>query len=146
MKVLKFAGNKECDEKIAETVVRFELFRLFMKKIYSVTHITEDVIVGREMVRKGFSDDLACMLHAFVVSKNVIDLNSYIRFNLPCIIFYKDEFQSGFFRSIADKKRDKQYDKLAKNLFCALQKDLQNEKTLNEAVKLEMKMRADNQI
>jgi len=137
---------KDHDSAVAETAVRFELFRLMIKKIYDVPRLTEDVLVGREMIKKGFSEDLARMLHAFVACQRVIDLESYIKINLPWIIFYADEFKAGFFRSMSEKRHNKRYDSIAKKFFAALQKDLQNNKNLNSVVKQEMKIRADNKI
>ncbi len=98
----------EKDRKGIRTVLLRELFRLMFK--FDLPQPIEDVIIGRELIKRGFGDDLCYMYYNYIVMSKAEALEDYININLPWIIFCKDDrYNSELFKQIASKICKRKY-------------------------------------
>jgi hypothetical protein len=127
------------DMRATDTAIKFEIFRLFVKRALDkeIPGAMEDILVAREMIRKNLGDDVAYMLHLSVIDQVVIDVESYIKLNLPWIIFYgHDEFHSNFFRKLSQNIKYPEYKSITEKLFDCMKKDLTKNSSLEKCTGL----------
>lgn len=112
----------EKDAKGLSIIIRHELFRLMFKT--SLPRIIEDVIVGRELVKRGFGDDLLYMYYNYMASMRVDSNESYVKLNMPWIIFKGyDNYNSELLKHLAKKLCRKKFPDTRGllNMLCTLQ-------------------------
>ncbi len=98
----------EKDYKGVRTLLMRELFRLMFK--FNIPRLVEDVIVGREMIKRGFGDDLCYMYYNYLLTMQPETIEDYIHANLPWIIFRGyDNYNSELFKKLAAKVCKKKY-------------------------------------
>lgn len=127
------------DERTARILVTFELYRLYVRNIITrkLPHIIEDVIVAREMLARGHADDIAYLFYAYMAKHRISDYTTFLKFNLPWIIFYKyDDFYHDMFLQLAKSKRRYGYEYKSRKLFAALCEDLMDFENLKKAILL----------
>ena len=92
---------QEKDMRGIKTVIRHELVRLMLG--INLPKPIEDVIVGREMIKRGMEDELFYMYYIYMmrtVYSNRIE--DYIKINLPWIIFHGyDDYNSSVLKNLA---------------------------------------------
>jgi len=122
----------EKDLRGVNTLIHHELFRLMFKM--NLPRLIEDVVIGREMIKRGMGDDLFYMYYNHVLKMKVNSLEGYLQINLPWIIFHEqDKYNSEMLKNLADRACKKKYP-AAKKLFdvlCGL-----SPKNIHEAAKL----------
>ena len=122
--------RKEMDEKGIEIMIRRELMRMMFK--FSLPRPIEDVIIGRELVKRGYGDDLLYMYYNMVARSSVKNAVDYVEISLPWIIFHGyDDYNSDIMKKLASKVSKKKFPE-TKKFFDALC-DL-SQKTLAKAV------------
>ena len=131
------------DARVIKTLLTFELFRVYVRKMLKieVPRPIEDIIVGRELVRKGFSGDVSYIFYILVMTHDVADVKSFIRANIPRLVFKNaDEFNYKLFHGYEDKSSKRKftakYKLKTKKLFAALGKDLWDLKNLKKSIQL----------
>lgn len=127
------------DERIIKTMIRMELFRAFYRKTSEkqVPRAVEDVMIAREMIRRGYAEDLVYMFYNFMLSHRIKDAKDFLRFNLPWIIFRgHDNYYSDLFLDMAKSRVRKRYEAKAKQLMDALAANLSVSGNLEKATKL----------
>lgn len=116
----------DSDIKGIRIILMHELFRLMFK--FDLPKPIEDVIVGREMIKRGFGNGICYMYFNRLAVMKVETVEDYINVNLPWIIFYKyDEYNSEMFKKIASricKKKFPQCQRLFDLLINLSQKNL----------------------
>src|SRR3989338_2045666 len=119
----------ERDVKGIRTLLAHELLRLMFK--FDVPRDIEDVMIGREMVRRGLGEDLCYLYYNRLLQSRPETVEAYIRANLPWIIFAgHDKYNSELLKKLASKVCKKKF--ACKRLFDFLL-DL-SQKNLREAV------------
>lgn len=111
----------EKDRKGLGILIHHELFRLMFKT--ELPRVIEDVIIGRELIKRGFSDDLLYMYYNYMVNIRVDGAESYIKMNLPWVIFRGyDEYNSEILKKLARKLCRKKFPETRKlfNILCTL--------------------------
>lgn len=92
----------EKDKKGVKMLVYRELFRLMFK--FDLPRPVEDVIIGKELVKRGFGDDLFYLYYVTMMNKTHVTLRDYIELNIPWIIFNKqDPYNSDFMKKLSKK-------------------------------------------
>ena len=87
------------DARGVRTLVMHELFRLMFKS--DLPREIEDVIIGREMLKRGFGDELCYMYYVRVLRSSPESLRDYLRCSIPWIVFFKDDkYNSELFRKL----------------------------------------------
>ncbi len=91
----------EKDIKGIKTVVNHELMRLMLQ--LNLPKPIEDVIVGREMIKRGMGDDLFYMYYNYLMRTPYTgSIPDYIKANIPWIIFHDyDDYNSSILKSLA---------------------------------------------
>ncbi len=118
------------DQRGIKILIMHELFRLMFK--YDLPRDIEDVIIGREMIRRGFGEELCYLYYNSILKSRAETRQDYIRLSLPWIIFVKDDkFNSELFKKLASKLCKRKFGECRK-LFDILI-DL-SEKNMQEAV------------
>jgi len=109
----------ENDVRAIKTLIMRELFRLSFSPYFPRT--VGDVLVGREMIKRGLGDDLFYTYYNIMMkTKYGQTSNDYIKANLPWIIFRGfDNYNSSFLKELAEKltKKNREADKLL-NMLC----------------------------
>lgn len=121
----------EKDQKGIDILLRHELFRLMFKM--SLPRMVEDVIVAREMIKRGYGNDIFYMYYNYAMKTRVNSAEDYMKVNLPWIIFHGyDKHDSEFLKALAKKLCKKKFPETKKfvDLLCNL-----SPKNLSEAVK-----------
>lgn len=122
----------EKDQRGVNTLIRHELFRLMFKM--NLPQVIEDVIIGREMIKRGFGDDLFYIYYSRILKMNVSNIEDYIKINLPWIIFHEqDKYNSEMLKKIAGKVSKKRYSETKKlfDVLCGL-----SPKNVHEAARI----------
>lgn len=120
----------EKDKKGLAILIRHELFRLMFKT--SLPRAIEDVIIGRELIKRGFGDDLLYMYYNYMVNMRANDAKDYIELNLPWIIFHGyDSYNSELLKRLAKKLCREKFPETRAlfNILCSL-----SPKNIHEAV------------
>ena len=119
----------EKDYRGVKILLMHELFRLMFKM--NLPKIIEDVIIGRELIKRGFGDELFYMYYNCVMKTSPTEDN-YIKIRLPWAIFHNyDKYNSEFFRELASKMCKTRPDaRRFLDILCNL-----SEKNIKEAVK-----------
>lgn len=123
------------DARLARTLLAFEFFRVYVRKLTckEIPVFIENVIIGKEMARRGMSADLSYLFYTLVMTEKSDDVHSFLKRNLPWIVFQKnDSFNYELFRSYSNDE----ISPAAKKLFSKLQEDLFDQKTLDACIKL----------
>ena len=108
----------DMDEKGIGIIIRRELFRLMFK--FNLPRPVEDVIIGRELVKRGFGDDLLYMYYNIVMRSRPKNISDYIAVNIPWIIFRGyDDYNSDLMKKLAGKVCSKKFPE-TKKLFDTL--------------------------
>jgi len=129
----------DIDKRIAKVLITFELYRLILQKVLQVNvpRLIEDMIVGKRLVSRGYSDDIAYIFYILMMKQKITGIKSFVQFNLPWIIFKgEDNFYYDLFYQYAKYHKYPGYELKARNLFEALQQDLFNTKNLKECINL----------
>ncbi|HLD39245.1 MAG TPA: hypothetical protein VJB05_02955, partial [archaeon] len=111
----------EKDQRGVNTLIRHELFRLMFKM--NLPRAVEDVIIGREMIKRGFGDDIFYMYYNRILKMNVSNVEEYIKINLPWIIFHEqDKYNSELLKKIVGKVCKKKYPETKKlfDILCGI--------------------------
>lgn len=111
----------EKDRKGLDIIIRRELFRLMFKM--DVPKAIEDVIIDRELVKRGFGNDIFYMHYTYVMKSRVSSLDDFIQVNLPWIAFHGyDKHDSEFLKKLVAKISKKKFPETRKffNLLCSL--------------------------
>jgi hypothetical protein len=127
----------DADWRIAKTLIKFELYRLFVRNLVTrkLPSLVEDVMTAREMIRRGHADDLVYLFYVYMARHRVHDYMSFVRFNTPWLIFYGcDGFYNDLFYQLAQTRRRYSYERRAKPLFSALCRDLTDFDNLKAAL------------
>ncbi len=127
------------DRRVAKTLITFEIYRLFVQKIFDMhlPRLIEDVTIGKKMVRYGYGDDLAYVFYILMANQRITDIKSFIQFNLPWLVFRgEDKFYYYLFRHYAGSHKNMKYMIKTKKFFQSLQKDLLDAKNLKRCVQL----------
>jgi hypothetical protein len=136
------------DEKAIRFLILKQFFYLSItRKIdKKLPKFIEDLIVGREMLKNGYSKELSYFYYAYLVNSQKIKNKSDILYaNLPWLIFYKaDIFNYNLFKKAAAKITEEYEDQNLKNLTNLLKKDLWSEKNLQKAIKFYEDFYANN--
>ncbi|MEK6888195.1 MAG: hypothetical protein AABX14_04600 [Candidatus Aenigmatarchaeota archaeon] len=112
---------QERDQRGVNTLIRHELFRLMFKM--NLPRAVEDVIIGREMIKRGFGDDIFYMYYNRILKMNVSNVEEYIKINLPWIIFHEqDKYNSELLKKIVGKVCKKKYPETKKlfDILCGI--------------------------
>ena len=92
----------EKDKKGVTMLVYRELFRLMFK--FDLPRPVEDTIIGKELIKRGFGDDLFYLYYVSMMNKTHVTLEDYINLNIPWIVFNKqDPYNSDFMKKLAKK-------------------------------------------
>jgi len=92
----------EKDRRGTTMLIYRELFRLMFK--FDTPKIVEDVIIDKELVKRGFGDDLFYLYYITMMNKRHVTLKDHIELNLPWIVFNKnDKYNSDFMKRLAKK-------------------------------------------
>ncbi len=92
----------EKDKKGVSMLVYRELFRLMFK--FDLPRSVEDVIIDKELVKRGFGDGLFYLYYVSMMNKNHVTIEDYINLNIPWIVFNKqDPYNSDFMKKLAKK-------------------------------------------
>ena len=137
----------DMDKRSARILITFELYRLFVRNIITrkIPLLIEDVIVAREMISRGHSEDLVYIFYAYMIRHRIKDYATFLKFNLPWIIFYnRDSFYYDLFLQLAKSKRRYNYESKAKELIEALCKDLMDFENLRNAISVYEKTMHEN--
>ena len=102
------------DIKGIKTIVRHEFFRLMFKT--NLSRDIEDVIIGREMIKRGFGEDLLYVYYHYIVNSKATNIQDYIKSNLPWIIFQGYDKNNSEFLKKATEKQNKRR-KICDHLF-----------------------------
>ena len=111
----------DMDEKGIGIIIRRELFRLMFK--FNLPRPVEDVIIGRELVKRGFGDDLLYMYYNIVMRSMPKNISDYIAVNIPWIIFRGyDDYNSDLMKKLAGKVCSKKFPETKKlfDMLCNL--------------------------
>ena len=111
----------DMDEKGIGIIIRRELFRLMFK--FNLPRPVEDVIIGRELVKRGFGDDLLYMYYNIVMRSRPKNISDYIAVNIPWIIFRGyDDYNSDLMKKLAGKVCSKKFPETKKlfDMLCNL--------------------------
>lgn len=106
----------EMDERGVRTILRHELFRLMLRVNYP--RQIEDVMVGREMILRGYGDDLFYMYYSLLMKTDHDDTRGgFVKASLPWVIFYGlDDYNSKFLKELVGKIYKRKYPETAKFL------------------------------
>ncbi len=127
---------QQMDKRAVNALVRLELSRLLVKRVYDCHHpVIEDLLAARMMIKNGFSEDLAYLFYIFMVNHKTTDVLSYIRCNLPWLAFSDDGFYRDFFQRWAGAHSRPAYKKMTEWLLGLLEKDIDNDHTLKACEK-----------
>jgi hypothetical protein len=129
---------KDNDARAVRILITFELFRLVVRRQLEkhIPRLIEDVIISRDMIRRGFVNDLSYIFYIFLSTQRITDIKDYIKFNLPWIIFKNhDNYYHELFYNYAKSRPRADYDVRTRDLFKALAKDLWDMNNLNECIK-----------
>jgi len=109
----------EMDERGLAILVRHELFRLTLR--LTSPRLIEDVIVGKELIKRGFGDELFYMYYNLLMkSKHEEKVHSFVRANIPWIIFSGlDDYNSKFLKELVSKLYKRKFPE-TKKLFLVL--------------------------
>jgi hypothetical protein len=127
----------ENDRRAIKTMITFEIFRIFVRKRLGVNIplLIEDILVGRDMIKKGYGNDLTHLYYIFMLKHRVKDKKDFLRLNVPWIIFHgNDEYYCHMFRDLAKNSARFSHGLKTAKLFTALKKDLWNETNLRNAI------------
>ena len=125
----------EKDKKGVKMLVYRELFRLMFK--FDIPRPIEDVIIDRELIKRGFGEDLFYLYYVGMMNKKHATLEDYINLNIPWISFSRhDKHNSDFMKRLAKKLADSRPEcqKLFNLLLNVPQKDV--EKAVKEYERL----------
>ncbi len=125
------------DSRVVKMLLTFELFRVYVRKMLKieVPRFIEDVIVGKEIVRKGLANDISYIFYILAMTQSVTDIKSFIRANIPWLVFKgEDKFYHKLFHDYA--RSETKYRIRTKELFAALEKDLWDLKNLKNCIQL----------
>ncbi len=89
------------DVKGIKTIVQHELMRLMLS--LDMPKPVEDVMVGREMIKRGMGDELFYMYYNYLMRIPCTgELKDYVGANIPWIIFHGyDDYNSSVLKSLA---------------------------------------------
>ncbi|KHO47436.1 MAG: hypothetical protein QT00_C0002G0088 [archaeon GW2011_AR5] len=100
---------REMDARGIRILLVHELFRLTFK--FDVPKHVEDVIIGREMLRRGYGDELLYLYYNRLLQGGYEGIEGCVRANLPWIIFSKhDKYDSELLKKQAAKICGKKFD------------------------------------
>ena len=92
----------EKDKRGVKMLVYQELFRLMFKT--DLPRPVEDVIIGKELVKRSFGDDLFYLYYVTMMNRTHETLADYINLNIPWIVFNKqDPYNSDFMKRLTKK-------------------------------------------
>ncbi len=92
----------EKDRRGIAMLIYHELFRLMFK--FDVPKPVEDVIIGKELAKRGFGDGLFYLYYITIMNKRHTTLQDHINLNIPWIVFNKqDPYNSDFMKRLAKK-------------------------------------------
>lgn len=98
----------EGDVRGIRMLLQHELFRLMFK--FDLPKDIEDVIIGREMLKRGMGDELFYLYYNDVLRMQPVTVEDYIRLNLPWIILAKhDPYNSELLKKQAAKNCKKKF-------------------------------------
>jgi hypothetical protein len=109
----------EMDERGIAILIRHELFRLTLRLTFP--RLIEDVIVGKELIKRGFGDEIFYMYYNLLMkSKHEEKVHSFIRASVPWTIFYGlDNYNSKFLKDLVSKLYKRKFPE-TKKLFLVL--------------------------
>ncbi|MCX6815559.1 MAG: hypothetical protein NT120_01775 [Candidatus Aenigmarchaeota archaeon] len=125
------------DLRTAKIIIRFEMFRAFVKKVIDrdIPRDIEDLIVAREMIKRGLIEDVVYLFYTYVMKNAVFDIRSLMKFYTIPAMFLADGSYENLFYDIAEKKAGKK-SKPPKKFLTSIYKDLTDEKNLEKAIKI----------
>ncbi len=131
------------DKKATRAILLHQIFHgVSGKYLKGMPHFIEDIIINKEMIKRGYGDDLIYYYYLYLMGHGatVADLEDFLNVNVPWLSFHSlDEYNSDFLKKIIARFRDKKrFEKSSKELFSALQKNLwkrTNQKTAVNAYK-----------
>jgi len=135
------------DEKAIRFLILKQFFYIFVtRKIdKKLPKFIEDLMIGREILKNGYSKELSYFYYAALTNTKIRSKNDILYANLPWLIFYKtDNFNYDLFKKAASKITEDYADQNLKNLTKLLKKDLWTEKNLQKAIKFYEDFYANN--
>jgi hypothetical protein len=125
------------DRRAIGALIAIELFRVFVRKrlSLSIPGPIEDILIGRDMLKAGYGEDLTYLFYMFMLKHRVRDGKDFLRLNVPWLIFHgRDEHYCSMFRTMAKNTQRFKHELKTAKLFAALKKDLWDEDNLNDAL------------
>jgi len=127
------------DRRTIRILITFEMFRIFVRRMLEkdIPVDVEDVIIAREMIKRGYIDDIAYLFYIYAAKSEVFDIKSSLKFHLIAKTFVSyDEFYTKFFNDIANKKSKHEMDLTVRLFLQVIERDLLDDKNLNKAIEL----------
>lgn len=133
-----FIQNK--DKKAIRILILQKLLCLIFRRGYkSMPELIEEVVINREIIRKGYGNDLFYYYYLFLLEYETHIINTmdiFLKVNVPWLSFSGlDDYYADFFKEMVNRfKQKKEFEVKTKELFLALEKNLLKNENLDKAI------------
>ena len=127
------------DERAIRIIILNKLLHLNFRRSYNLSYPIEDILVNREIIKRGYGDDLFYYYYLFLLeykTQRIKEMEFFLKINTTWLSFFpSDNYYSAFLRKMINSfKYRKQFVNKTKKLFLALKKDLLKDKNLEKAM------------
>ena len=120
------------DRRAIKILILHQIFHAITRQyVKPMPHVVEDVIINKELIKRGYGDDLLYFYYIYLVNhhKGVNNIEDFLHINVPWISFFSlDDYNSAFLKRIINKfENTKKFQKQSKKLVSVMKKDLLKE-------------------
>lgn len=127
------------DRKAIKILILHQLFhaitRQYMKKL---PHVIEDVIINKDLIKRGYGDDLLYFYYIHMVNhpKHIENIEDFLELNIPWLSFFSlDSYNSEFLKKMTTRFEGiKKFESQSKKLFSVMKKDMLNQRNQKIAI------------